>query len=396
MDLDLSPEDKAFRDHLRAWLKKNAPRGARRGPRAQEASAAGEIAEQRSWQRRLHAAGYVGIGWPEAYGGRGASLTQQTILSEEMTRHGTPPPIGYLGIQMVGPTVIQWGTEGQKRRFLPRILHGEDLWCQGYSEPGSGSDLASLKTSAVRDGDDLIVNGQKIWTSNAHVADWIFCLVRTDPDAPKHGGISYLLIDMKTPGITVRPLVQMTKDATFNEVFFDNARVPAANVLGGLHNGWAVANTTLVHERHMLGNPTHTRNLFEGLLRIARRVRRNGRPAIEDPAVRDRVAGFRIEMEAMRCKAYRDLTAALQGKNPGVEPSITKLRTTWLNHRLAEMALELLGPYGPLYRGSRHVVDGAFWPYEFMFGLGMIIGGGTSQIQKNIIAQRGLGLPRGA
>jgi len=312
-----------------------------------------------------------------------------------MTRHGASPPIGYLGIQMVGPTIIQWGTEDQKRKFLPRILHGEDLWCQGYSEPGSGSDLASLKTSAVRDGEDLVVNGQKIWTSNAHVADWIFCLVRTDPEAPKHGGISYLLIDMKTPGITVRPLVQMTGDATFNEVFFDNARVPAANVLGGVNNGWAVANTTLVHERHMLGNPMHTQNLFDGLLRIARRVRRNGRPAIEDPAVRDRMAGFRIEMEAMRCKAWRDLTAALQGKNPGVEPSITKLRTTWLNHRMAEMALELLGPYGALYRGSKHVADEAFWPYEFMFSLGMIIGGGTSQIQRNIIAQRGLGLPRG-
>jgi alkylation response protein AidB-like acyl-CoA dehydrogenase len=395
MDLDLSPEDRKFRDELRAWLAKNAPGGVRRGPRAQEASAAGAIERQREWQRRLKAAGYVGIGWPKQYGGRDASITQQTILAEEMTRRGAPPPIGYLGIQMVGPTIIQWGTEEQKRFFLPRILSGEDLWCQGYSEPGSGSDLASLKTSAVREGDTLVVNGQKIWTSNAHVADWIFALVRTDPEAPKHGGISYALIEMKTPGITVRPLVQMTKDASFNEVFFDNVRVPVANVLGGLNNGWAVANTTLVHERHMLGNPTHTQNLLEGVLRIARKTRRAGRPAIEHPAVRERLARLKIEVEAMRFYAYRNLTATLQGKKPGVEPSITKLRTTWLNHRLAEAALDLLGPFGPLYRGSRHLEDDGFWPYEFMFSLGMIIGGGTSQIQKNIIAQRGLGLPRG-
>jgi len=247
----------------------------------------------------------------------------------------------------------------------------------------------------VRDGDHFVVTGHKIWTSNARNADRMFCLVRTNPDAPKHHGISYLLIDMKSPGITIRPLVQMTKDAGFNEVFFDAVRVPVENVVGGLDNGWAVANTTLIHERNMLGSTTQTQGLLDGLLRVARRLRRDGRPLLRDPVFRQRIAQLRIEVEALRFHSYRGLTAVLRGRPPGIEASVTKLATTELNHRIAEAALDALASYGPLYTGSRHLVDGGFWPYEFMFSLGLIIGGGTSQIQKNIIAQRGLGLPRG-
>ncbi len=394
MDLELASEDRAFRDELKDWLARNVKKRGTSKPRTLEPGAEGTVVGQRAWQRKLHDAGYVGIGWPREFGGRGASLMQQVILGEELSRHGAPGIIGILSVQMVGPTLIQWGTEAQKKRYLRKILTAEDIWCQGYSEPGAGSDLAALQTRAVLDGDHYVVNGQKIWTSNAHFADWMFCLVRTDPDAPKHRGISYLLIDMKSPGITVRPLVQMTKDAQFNEVFFDNVRVPAANIVGEPNHGWWVANTTLQHERNMLGSPTHSANLFDGLLRIARARRKNGRPATEDPMTRQQLAALKTEVAAMRLNFYRNLTEAMRGKEPGVEASITKLNITSLNHRLAEAVLELLGPYGSLYRGSKHLVDDGFWPYELMFSLGMIIGGGTSQIQKNIIAQRGLGLPR--
>jgi alkylation response protein AidB-like acyl-CoA dehydrogenase len=395
VDLDLAAEDAVFRDKLRAWLKANLPRTARRRSGSLGEEPGARLAAMKAWQRRLHAAGYVAMGWPREYGGQGATLMQQTLLSEELVRHKAPGLVGMMGLQMLGPTLIHWGTEEQKRRYLPKILTADELWCQGYSEPGSGSDLASLQTSAQREGDHFVVNGQKIWTSNAQIADWMFCLVRTERAAPKHAGISYLLIDMKTQGITIRPLLQMTKDAGFNEVFFDNVRVPLENVVGGLGQGWAVANTTLLHERNMLGSTTQTQNMFEALLRVARTRQHGARPATEDPTVRQRLASLKIQVEAMRLNAYRNLTATLQGKKPGIEASITKLVTCELNHQLAVTALDLLGPYGPLYRGSKHLRDDGFWPYELMFSLGLIIGGGTAQIQKNIIAQRGLGLPRG-
>ena len=397
MDLDLAPEDEAFRDGVRAWLAKHLPKTARRSRGGEPAgeTPGDRLGALKAWQRTLYGAGYVALGWPREHGGRAGTPMQQTLLNEELVRARAPGLVGMMGVQMVGPTLIHWGTDVQRRRHLPKILTAEELWCQGYSEPGSGSDLASLKTTARRDGDQFVVNGQKIWTSNAQIADWMFCLVRTDPDAPKHGGISYLLIEMKTPGITVRPLIQMTKDAGFNEVFFDDVRVPVENVIGGLGNGWAVANTTLMHERNMLGSTTQTQSMFEGLLRVARSVTRDGRPASEHEAVRQRLAALKIQVEAMRLNAYRNLTATLKGRKPGIEASVTKLVTCELNHQIAATALELLGPYGALYRGSKHLVDDAFWPYEWMFSLGLIIGGGTAQIQKNIIAQRGLGLPRG-
>jgi alkylation response protein AidB-like acyl-CoA dehydrogenase len=395
MDLELSPDDRDFLDGLRAWLRGRLPRAWTRGPHGQEAAAEGDVPALRDFQRELHAAGYLGLGWPAEYGGHAGSPLRQFLVDQELVRQRAPALVGLLGVAMAGPTLLACGSEAQKRRFLPKLLAAEELWCQGYSEPGAGSDLASLRTRAERDGDELVVSGHKVWTTNAHFSDWMFALVRTDPDAPKHGGISYVLIDMKSPGITVRPLLQMTKDAGFNEVFFEGVRVPVTNVVGGLNRGWAVANATLGHERDMLGSAAHTRNLFDGLLRVARSATRGGRPSTQDPRVRQRLAELRIQVEALRLHALRLLSASLRGRPAGLAGLVTKLQVTWLNHRIAELALELLGARGPLYRGSPHLVDGGFWPREWMFSLGMIIGGGTTQIQKSIIAQRGLGLPRG-
>jgi alkylation response protein AidB-like acyl-CoA dehydrogenase len=393
MDLTYSPAELAFQREVRAWLRRNVPKQ-QRDSRPLEWGDPKRIAEAKAWQRKVHGAGYLALGWPKEYGGQAADVMRQTIVNEEMVRARAPGLIGLMGIQMVGPTLIAHGNEEQRRRHLPKILTADEIWCQGYSEPGAGSDLASLRTRAELIGDHFVVNGQKVWTSNAQYADWMFCLVRTDPDAPKHAGISYILIDMKSPGITVRPLVQMTGDAGFNEVFFEDVQVPRANLVGQLNNGWQVANATLAHERNMLGSTTRTQQTFRKLLDLARTHRRNGRPATADPLVRQRLADLAIRVETMKLEAYRQLTNALRGRSPGIAASVNKLVTTELNHDLAQAALEILGSYGPLGRRDPRVYDKGVWPIDFMYSLGLIIGGGTSQIQKNIIAERGLGMPR--
>src|SRR5216110_3140673 len=275
MDLTYTPDELAFQREVRAWLERNVPRR-QRDERPVEFGDPRRIAEAKAWQRKVHEAGYLALAWPREYGGQGADVMRQTIVNEEMVRARAPGLIGLLGISMVGPTLIQHGSEEQRRRHLPSILTAEEIWCQGYSEPGAGSDLASLRTRAELRGDEFVVNGQKVWTSNAQFADWMFCLVRTDPEAPKHRGISYLLIDMRTRGITVRPLVQMTGDAGFNEVFFEDVRVPRANLVGQLNAGWQVANATLAHERNMLGSTTRTQILFESMLKRAKAEKRRG------------------------------------------------------------------------------------------------------------------------
>jgi len=393
MDLTYTKEEDAFRREVRAWLAKNTPRR-EVDDQPLESGDPKRIADAKAWQRKVYDAGYLAMGWPREYGGQGADVMRQTIVNEEMVRAHAPGFIGLLGVTMVGPTLITHGTEEQKRAYLPKILTAEHIWCQGYSEPGSGSDLASLKTRAELVGDEFVVNGQKVWTSNAQHADWMFCLVRTDPNAPKHGGISYILIDMKAPGITVRPLVQMTGDAGFNEVFFEDVHVPRANLVGVLNNGWQVANATLVHERNMLGSTTRTQQSFQSLLRLARTHKRNGRPASEDPLIRQRLADLAIRVETMKLEAYRQLTDTLRGRTPGIAASVSKLVSTELNHDLARTALDIMGSYGPLGRKEKLARDRGAWPVDFMFSLGLIIGGGTSQIQKNIISERGLGMPR--
>lgn len=400
MDLSLSSEEIAFQRTVRSWIRKNLPE------RTRNSDATGwddpqRVYELKAWQRKLWEAGYLAMGWPSEYGGQARPsddprelLVRQTIVNEELVKARAPSLIGASGLQMLGPTLIQFGTEEQKRRFLPKILSAEEIWCQGYSEPGAGSDLASLQTRAELVGDTLVVNGQKIWTSNAHFSDWMFCLVRTDPSAPKHKGISYILIDMKTPGITIRPLVQMTGDRGFNEVFFEDVKVPRKNVVGEINQGWQVANATLAHERNLLGSTTRTQQMFQRLLRLARRQMRYGRPASEDPVIRQKLADLEISVESMKLHAYRQLTDLLRARPPGIASSVNKLVSTELNHSICSLGLEILGDYGPLDRRSRHVTHRGVWPYEFMFTLGLVIGGGTSQIQKNIIAERGLGMPR--
>jgi alkylation response protein AidB-like acyl-CoA dehydrogenase len=393
MDLSYTPEQEAFRRQARAWIKANVPKK-EKDTQPLEVGDPKRLQVMKDWQRQLYEAGYVAMGWPREYGGRAADVVEQTIVNEELLLARAPGLIGMMGILMVGPTLIQHGTEEQRRRYLPKILSAEEIWCQGYSEPGSGSDLASLKTRAELVGDEFIVNGQKVWTSNAQHADWMFCLVRTDPDAPKHKGISYILIDMKLPGITVRPLIQMTGDAGFNEVFFDNLRVPRRNLVGELNMGWLVANSTLAHERNMLGSTTRTQQMFNGLLRLAQSRERRGRPAAEDPIVRQRLADLMIRVEAMKYHAFRQLTDNIKGRPAGIGASVNKLVSTELNQDIGAAAMEIMGSYGTLARRSRHVVDRGTWPVEFMFALGLVIGGGTSQIQKNIISERGLGMPR--
>ena len=381
MDLSLTPAHEALRRRLRTWLAANLPRS-RRDDRSVEYGEPERIPAAKAWQRKLYEAGFVAMRWPREYGGQGADVLEQTIVDDELVRAGAPGLIGLLGVEMLGPTLIEWGTPEQKRRFLPPVLTADEIWCQGYSEPDSGSDLASLRTRAELDGDHFVVNGQKVWTSYAHLADWMFCLVRTDPEAAKHAGISYLLIDMRSAGITVRPLVQMTGDAGFNEVFFEDVHVPRANLVGGLHQGWQVANSTLRHERNMLGSSARTQQLLHAVQRLARR-----RGIADDGAIRQRLANLAIRVEAMRLHAYRELTDAARGRPPGLPALVTKLVSTELNHDLAELALDLLGAQG--------LGTGGLWSFELMFTLGMIIGGGTSQIQKNIISERGLGMPRG-
>ena len=394
MDLSFTPEQEAFRRQVRTWIKANLPLRERGAPPADQGDPK-RIQVAKDWQRKLYEAGYVAMGWPTEYGGRGADVVQQTIVNEELVVARAPGLIGMMGIQMVGPTLMKFGTEAQRRRHLPRILTAEEIWCQGYSEPGAGSDLASLKTRAELVGDEFVVNGQKVWTSNAQWADWMFCLVRTDPEAPKHKGISYILIDMKSPGITVRPLIQMTGDPGFNEVFFDNVRVPRRNLVGELHQGWQVANATLAHERNMLGSTTRTQQLFNGLLRLAQSHKRAGRPAADDPIIRQRLADLMIRVEAMKYQAFRQLTDVIKQRPAGIGASVNKLVSTELNHDIAGMALEIMGNYSLLARHAPRAIDRGNWPTDFMFALGLVIGGGTSQIQKNIIAERGLGLPRG-
>ena len=394
MDLSYSKQDKAFRKQVRAWMKKNVPKKDKSLSRLAPDDPR-RIARAKAWQRSLHQAGYVARGWPKEYGGQGDSdVMRQTIVNEELILARAPGLIGASGLTMLGPTLLQCGTEQQKQRYLPTVLTAEEIWCQGYSEPGSGSDLASLRTRAELVGDEFIINGQKVWTSGAQFSDWMFCLVRTDPDAPKHRGISYVLIDMKTPGITVRPLVQMTGDAGFNEVFFEDVRVPRDNLVGELHQGWMVANATLFHERNMLGSTTRTQMMMHNLLRLARSHRRYGKPAAEDPVIRQKLAELLGRVEAMKYHSLRQLTDVIKGRRAGLGAMVNKLVGTELNHDICALALEIMNSYAPLKRGADRVIDNGVWQYEFMFTLGLIIGGGTSQIQKNIISERGLGMPK--
>jgi len=389
MDFEFSPADEVYRQRVRRWLENNHP-GTPPGPHDSPAW----LQWAKDWQRRAYEAGYIGLGWPKEYGGVEGTLTQQVILTQELVRARVSHFVGQSGLCMLGPTLLHHGNEAQKKRYLLPILTAEEIWCQGYSEPNAGSDLASLQTRAVEDGDDFVVNGQKIWTSGAHYADLCFLLVRTAPDAPKHRGISYLIVDMQSPGITVKSLRQMTGGAHFNEIFFENVRVPKQNLIGELNRGWYHATTTLSYERTVLAISASTELFFEDMLELGRRSTYQGVPATTHPVIRQKIAQLKIETEIAKLLFYRNLTTELRGDIPGPEASIMKLYSTALNHRLCATALEMMGPYAYLWQDSKYVVEDGFWQHEYMYTRGLLIGGGTSEIQKNIIGERALGLPK--
>jgi len=394
MDLSFSPEQEEFRAKVQAFLHENLPSGwGQAGFRPAGMSMTEFL---RDWQRRLYEGGFLGMAWPKEFGGQGASQIEMAIFNEEVARVRAPAPLNVLGLTMAAPTIITYGTDEQKRRYLPKILSCEEIWCQGFSEPNSGSDLAAARTRAELQGDEFIVNGQKVWTTLGHIADWCMLVVRTDPDAPKHRGLSYLLVDMKSPGITVRPLRQMTGESEFNEMFFEDVHVPRQNLLGGLNEGWRVATTTLMNERGTtaLASVMRYRIVFDEILDLVRSMQRNGGPATTDPSVRQRLAQFYVELEMLRFTSYRAFSQILRGGNPGPEGSISKLAWSELNQRMQEFVIELEGPASQLVKGSPYAVQGGRWQHHFLRSRANTIEGGTSEIQRNIIAERVLGLPR--
>lgn len=396
MDFDFTPEQEAFRQEVRKWLRVNLPDDLRgRGFAASRADRA-NVERLRAWQKTMYEAGYVGMDWPPEFGGRGASIVEQIILYEEMGRAQSPQPVNRGGLSMLGPTLMKYGTAAQQKRFLPRILTAEELWCQGFSEPNAGSDLANLQTRAVREGDTFVVSGQKVWTSLAHMADRGFFLVRTDPDVPKHKGITFLLIDMKSPGITLRPLRQMTGEAEFNEVFLDNVSVPVENVVGGVNRGWEVAITTLAYERDLLTfiRNISLRNALDRLIELARGLKRNGGRAVDDPGLRQKLAGLVIAEKCLQLNGYRSLTRILKGGQPGPEGSTAKLFWSQVDQELAELATELLGPYSQVTQGSEWAPDEGQWAFYCLLARASGIRAGTSEILKNILDERVLGLPK--
>lgn len=393
MDLNLNAEELHFRDEFRAWLESNVPRD---WPEWREKPLEESFPYLRAWQRKLYEGGWAAVSWPKEYGGRSATLMQQAIFWEEMARVEAPPMANALGLGLIGPTIIAYGTEQQKKRFVPKILSAEEIWCQGFSEPNAGSDLASLQAEARVDGQHYIVNGQKVWTSYGWVGDWCELVVRTDPNVPKHKGLTVLLVDMKSPGLEVRPLRQMTGESEFNELSFRDVRVPKENVLGQVNDGWNVAIGTLMHERGSYGARLHLlflRNINR-LIELSRAFQRNGKPASQDPLVRQKLAQCYAEIEIMRLNQLRAFSRITATGIPGPEGSIQKIFWSELNQRVQQVAQELLGPYGQLLQGDRRAVDNGLWSYGYLRTRGNTIEAGTSEVQRNIIGHFVLGLPR--
>ncbi len=396
MDLNYTPEDVAYRKQVRAWLEQHLPRGEIK-----------TLEERRHWHRKLHEAGYLGMGWPKEYGGAGARPMEQAVVADEMARVNAPAPTNGLGLGIVGPTIIVHGTEAQKQRYLRKILTAEELWCQLYSEPNAGSDLASLKTAAVDAGDHFVVNGQKIWTSSGAVADWGLLLARTDTKVPKHKGISCFLMNMRQPGVDVRPLKQITGSSEFCEVFMTNARVEKADQIGKLGEGWAIAQTTLGYERggRALARITSYAAQYHRLVAAARKLQRHGRALLDDSLVRQKLGRIWADLEVERYGALRTLTMLERGEHPGASGSLTKLSYSELEKRFMDLALEILGPYGQLTDGAPDafkldidtaVGDKGTWAHAFLWSRAGTIYAGSSEIQKNVIGERILGLPKEA
>ena len=398
MDFNYSPEEERFRLEARSWIRANLPPGW--GRTVHESNDEHERYMFRlAWEKKIYAGGWAGLAWPREYGGRGATLVEQAIFAEELASAGAPEGLNIIGRNLTAPTLIHHGTEAQRQRFLPKILSCEEVWCQGFSEPNAGSDLASVRTAAVREGDFFVVNGQKTWTSFAQYSQWCFMLVRTDPAAPKHKGISFLLADMRMPGITVRPLRQISGESEFNETFFDNVRVPVENLVGGLNEGWKIAMTTLAHERgpeDALARQIRFKRELGVLLDVASARGRGNRAAADDSALRQKLATSVIEIELMRLNCLRSFSKMIQGKQLGPESSFQKLYWSHAAQRMYETALETVGPAAPLGAGDPAAPAGGLFQTSFLQSRAFTIYSGTSEIQRNIIAERVLGLPKGA
>ncbi len=396
MDFSFSPADLAFADDARAWLEQNLPAAWRRDHCWTRVEDPMWIQVARDWQRILHDGGWAAISWPREHGGRGATVVERWFFDQALDQVGAPRPPAQSYVDLIGPALRAHGSEAQRERFLTKMINGDELWCQGFSEPGAGSDLASLRTRAERRGDEYVVNGQKVWTSHADIADWCFLLCRTEADAPKHKGLSLLLVDMKTPGITVRPLQQMTDDAEFCEVFFEDVRVPAENLIGTPGSGWGIAMGIVQHERGPMWTFIFQRKIRRSLTQLLQLVREHAatRDALRDPLVRQRLAQAHIEVEILRLSGYRSLTTLLRTGHPGPESSLEKVLGSETDQRLQALALQLFGPYGALRAGEHALADGGF-ARHFLYASSETIMGGTSEIQRNVIAQRILGLPRG-
>ena len=393
MDFNYSAEDEAFRTEFRRWLERNREFAVPAlGPLADEDEVSWEATLR--WQRKLSEGGWLGITWPREYGGRGGTFLQETICDQELERAGTGVPFTGPGMWLLGPTLINWGTAAQKQRHLRKLLDGDELWCQGYSEPNAGSDLAALQTRAVEQDGYYVVNGSKIWTSLAHHAHWMFLLARTDSDAPKHKGISYLLVDMKTPGITISPLIQITGARHFNQVFLDAVRVPVENIVGQRNQGWQVALTTLAFERSS-GQERIMTNRVAELAQLALRLSRNGHTLGDNTQVRQTIGRFAAEAAAIRYTGFRQLTRQLKGWPPGPEGSAIKLSASELGLRMASFALELLGPFAQVEQGDPFAVDRGLWTRRMLEARGPMIYSGANEIQRNILGERVLGLPKG-
>ncbi|MBV9412702.1 MAG: acyl-CoA dehydrogenase family protein [Acidimicrobiia bacterium] len=389
MDFRWSAEDEAFREEVRSWLKEHLV-----GEFAAIGGSAGATDDSNwdlrlAWERKLGEAGWVGLGWPKEYGGRGATITQQLLFNEEYAKANAPGRVSFFGEGLLGPTLIAFGTEEQKKRFLPGILKGEDQWCQGFSEPDAGSDLANVKTRAVLDGDEWVVNGQKVWTTLAHRAQWIFAVVRTDPEAPKHKGLSYLLVPMDQPGIDVKPLKQLTGSAEFNEVFFTDARTTADLIVGAPGDGWKVAMGTLGFERGtaFLAQQLHFQHETEQVIDYAKKHGLSG-----DPIVRQKLADAWIGVQIMKYNGFRSITKMLATGSPPPEASISKLYWSHWHRHLGELEMELMGPWSEVLAGEPYELED--FEASFLLSRAETIYTGSTEIQKNIIGERVLGLPR--
>ena len=398
MDFSFTPEDEAFRAELRAWLDEHLPAFRDQGEIGDGTSTGllRTMERRRAWQRQLNTGNWAAINWPKAWGGREATVMQNVIYSEEMARAKAPGIYNANGIWQIGPMIVRWGTDEQKQRWLPKILDASEHWCQGFTEPEAGSDLANLRTTAVRDGDDYVVNGQKIWISTAHIADWGLFLVRTDPsaiaDGRKHDGITALIVDLHLPGIECRPIREITGDAMFNEVFFTDARVPVKYRLGDEGAGWQVAMGTLGHER--VGTSGLSISLKVELDNLVETVRKHNPSALADPQLRARIASMWTQIRLTQLLNYRALSKILRGEKNWPEVPFAKLQWSHLSQTLAELGVDLLGPAGVLAKGGPDAVDGGHWTHQYTWQRYTSIGAGTTEVQKNIIADRAIRLPK--